>query len=139
MSKDLIRNDVNWGHLVVYTLVGIEFYVDSFYNGDMNRTALKELVPEEREIPEFNYHACIQIALSPAKQVYCYFPHDTDVRKLCAELSVHTGKEARAEAMGCILATYKDGVPMHAERSIKDFYKFATEEQIKNASLGTPT
>ena len=128
---NVIRNGINYGNLVINELDGIRFATDAFY------AEMLDLLSYDADvIPEFNLqlHICV-ILSSSGRQSSHYVFNNTDVRKLAAALSRHSGLTVRVESHARILAVYKNGELDGEIRSLDSFYSNLTQEQIVSSTF----
>jgi hypothetical protein len=127
---DIIRNDVNYGNLVVVELAGKQFLIQDRY-----AEMLKLPIVEAEEIPEFNPELTIRVLFpNGVTQAWAYVQANPDVRVIAIALSKHTGFDVRVCGYARILAIYVDG-KLTSENKITEFYSNLTPQDIGKVSF----
>lgn len=124
--KQVIRNEINYGDLVIVTIDGTSALVERFRAEVMQ---LPFTAPET--VPDFITEVVVHQEVGECAEYPFYALSNDDIAPLAAKLSALALQDATVYASARILARYRAGSLVGAKKTLRDFYDNITDAELE--------
>lgn len=123
----VIRNDINYGDLVLVSIEDTSALTYRFY-AEVMQLPLTDPDP----VPDFITEVKVDVEIGTSGRKYTFYAlSNDDIAPLAAKLSALALQDATVYASARILARYRAGSLVGAKKTLRDFYDNITDAELE--------